>query len=102
MRKMAILLAAGIALLAGCSPSPKPPTGRWIGNYESNNLAYIEFYEEDFPWRYTPVNPDDNTTDTARRLRPWLTLVVLTDQEYVLNQKDEGRLTILHRKICLT
>lgn len=35
MRTIAILLLTGLAALTACSSSPKPPTGRWIGNYES-------------------------------------------------------------------
>ena len=31
---------------------------RWITNFEPNYLAAIDFYDEDFPWRYTPVAPD--------------------------------------------
>ena len=27
----------------------------WITNFESNYLAAIDFYDEDFPWRYTPA-----------------------------------------------
>ena len=27
----------------------------WITNFEPNYLAFIEFYDEDFPWRYTPA-----------------------------------------------
>ena len=38
----------------------------WITNVEPNYLAFIEFYDEDFPWRYTPAHPD------GQRLRPWL------------------------------
>ncbi len=49
-----------------------------ITNFESNYFPYIEFYEEDFPWRYTPAAPDES----AHRLRPWLALVVLTDKEF--------------------
>ena len=30
----------------------------WITNFEPNYLAFIEFYDEDFPWRYTPARPD--------------------------------------------
>ncbi|MCK2239053.1 MULTISPECIES: hypothetical protein [unclassified Crossiella] len=45
----------------------------WITNFEPNYLAHIEFYEEDFPWRYSP----DRHTGTAGRVRPWLALVVL-------------------------
>src|SRR5262245_5814512 len=26
----------------------------WITNFEPNYLAHVEFYDEDFPWRYTP------------------------------------------------
>lgn len=48
----------------------------WITNFEPNYLAYIDFYEEDFPWRYTPARA------TADRLRPWITLVVLKDDEF--------------------
>ena len=47
-------------------------------NFEPNYLPYIEFYEEDFPWRYTPASPDLGT----HRLRPWLALIVLTDEEF--------------------
>lgn len=50
----------------------------WVTNFESNYLPYIDFYEEDFPWRYTPSRPDDGTS----RLRPWIALVVLEDGEF--------------------
>lgn len=50
----------------------------WITNFEPNYLPYIDFYEEDFPWRYTPNRPDD----TLHRLRPWLALVVLEEGEF--------------------
>lgn len=50
---------------------------------EGNYLPYIEFYEEDFPWRYTPASATDNIDpldSTAKtRLRPWLALIVLED-----------------------
>ena len=42
-------------------------------------LAAIEFYDEDFPWRYTPAAPDTG----RHRLRPWLALVVLAEDEFV-------------------
>ena len=29
---------------------PRP----WITNFASSHLPAIEFYDEDFPWRYTP------------------------------------------------
>ncbi|MFW6069735.1 MAG: hypothetical protein ACOC9X_01720 [bacterium] len=48
----------------------------WITNFEPNYLPYVDFYDEDFPWRYTPSAPD------GERLVPWLTLVVLTEEEF--------------------
>ena len=50
----------------------------WITNFEPNYLPYIEFYEEDFPWRYTPAAPDL----AKHRLRPWLALVVMKEDEF--------------------
>ena len=50
----------------------------WVTNFEPNFLAFIEFYDEDFPWRYSPVAPDD----ASRRLRPWLAVIVLTEEEF--------------------
>ncbi len=49
----------------------------WITNAEPNYLAQIEFYDEDFPWRYTPAAPDA----AGLRLRPWIALVVLEEPE---------------------
>ncbi|SEF80985.1 hypothetical protein SAMN05444920_101726 [Nonomuraea solani] len=48
-------------------PSP------WITNAEPNYLAHVEFYDEDFPWRYSPAP----ATATTPRLAPWLALIVL-------------------------
>jgi hypothetical protein len=43
----------------------------WISNFEPNYLAFIEFYDEDFLWRYTPASPN------GEKLSPWLALLVL-------------------------
>jgi hypothetical protein len=55
----------------------------WITNFEPNLLPYVEFYDEDFPWRYTPAK------STSDRLRPWIALVVLAEDEFedVVNMK---------------
>jgi hypothetical protein len=50
----------------------------WITNFEPNYLAAIEFYDEDFPWRYTPAAPSAGPS----RLRPWIALLVLTEDEF--------------------
>jgi hypothetical protein len=57
----------------------------WITNYESNYLAAIEFYDEDFPWRYTPAAPNNV------RLRPWIALVVLQESEFEEGKNVLGR-----------
>src|SRR5690606_42111837 len=28
----------------------------WVTNFEPNYLPFVEFYDEDFCWRYTPAN----------------------------------------------
>ncbi|MFQ5447706.1 MAG: hypothetical protein ACE5FF_12305, partial [Saprospiraceae bacterium] len=48
----------------------------WITDFEPNYLAFIEFYDEDFPWRYTPAPPG------AHRLAPWIALMALKDSEF--------------------
>lgn len=48
----------------------------WITNFEPNYLAYIDFYDEDLPWRYSPATPQ------SHRLMPWLALVVLKEDEF--------------------
>lgn len=54
----------------------------WITDFEPNYMAFIEFYEEDFPWRYTPKRPDGN------RLTPWITLAVLAEGEFTPDDKS--------------
>jgi hypothetical protein len=57
----------------------------WITNVEPNYLAFIEFYDEDFPWRYTPAKPQ------GERLRPWIFLLVLKEGEF---SRDDRRLPL--------
>lgn len=59
----------------------------WITNFEPNYLAHIEFYDEDFCWRYTPAAPDM----AKGRLRPWITLVVLKEDEFVDGKNIQDR-----------
>lgn len=56
----------------------------WITNFEPNYLPYLEFYDEDFPWRYTPAKPGNH-----HRLRPWIMLAVLKADEF-----EEGKNTL--------
>jgi hypothetical protein len=64
----------------------------WITNYESNYLAAIEFYDQDFLWRYTPAAPDtpDGTGGGDLHLRPWIALIVLKESEFSEGQNLAG------------
>jgi hypothetical protein len=45
----------------------------WVTDFEPNYLAFIEFYDEDFIFRFTPVRASES------KLRPWLALLVLEE-----------------------
>lgn len=70
---------------------PKPG----VNNFESNGLPYIEFYEEDFLWQYTPAGA------VTEKLSPWLALICLKNDEFELKNTSEGRpyITITESKI---
>jgi hypothetical protein len=59
----------------------------WITNFEPNYLAHVEFYHEDFPWRYTPATPDL----TNGRLRPWIMLAILKEDEFTDGKNIKDR-----------
>lgn len=59
----------------------------WITDTEPNYLAFIEFYDEDFAWRYTPSKPVFPAVDASApykpsKLRPWVFLLVLEEGEF--------------------
>ncbi|OQY98593.1 MAG: hypothetical protein B6D35_11650 [Candidatus Brocadia sp. UTAMX2] len=56
----------------------------WITNFEPNYIPSIEFYDEDFPWRYTPAAPNEQ----LGRLRPWIMLVVLEEGKEFTDGKN--------------
>ena len=68
-----------------------------IANFEPNYLPFVEFYDEDFPWRYTPAAPviGAGTGDKKLLLRPWVALVVLTAEEFVENRRRQPLPSIL-------
>src|SRR5688572_14942571 len=45
----------------------------WVTDFEPNYFAFIEFYDEDLLWRYTPASA------AGDKHRPWLALVVLEE-----------------------
>ncbi len=52
----------------------------WSTTFAPNLLAHIEFYDEDFIWRYSPAKAN------GQKLRPWLSLIVLKEKEF--SRKD--------------
>jgi hypothetical protein len=72
----------------------EPQSG--VTNFEANGLAYLEFYDEDFPWRFTPASAE-NSDVSKSRLRPWLTLLALTTDEFTIHQ-DPDRLPYISIK----
>jgi hypothetical protein len=57
-----------------------------VTDFEPNFLACIELYDEDLPWRYTPAR-----ATPEHRLRPWIALVVLAENEF---QRDGTAITV--------
>ncbi|MCK5920802.1 MAG: hypothetical protein KAG66_07665, partial [Methylococcales bacterium] len=49
----------------------------WITSFEHYHIPFIEFYDEDLPWRYTPAK-----ANAANQLRPWLFLLILKKDEF--------------------
>src|SRR5262245_8989914 len=53
-----------------------------VTNFEPNYLPFIEFYDEDFAWRYAPAKAN------GRKLRPWLALLVLKEDEFTKDNRS--------------
>jgi len=56
-----------------------------VSNFESNYLAAIDFYDEDFPWRYTPAPA------AGLQLSPWIALIVLKQSEFTEGKNIANR-----------
>ena len=50
-------------------------------------FPYIEFWEPDFPWRYTPAHP----TADGKKLRPWLALLACKKENFSMVRMNDGR-----------
>jgi hypothetical protein len=89
------ILLIGPGDILGINPRAivKTEPRNWITDFEPNYLPFIEFYDEDFPWRYTPANAVHTGGDDKKsRLRPWIVLVVLTEDEFEPLQPLNGTL----------
>ncbi len=69
---------------------PRPFTN----DFEPNYLAAIEFFDEDYAWRYSPRAPEEGGKG---RLIPWLALLVLETTEFDLQDQGPG----LPRKVVI-
>ncbi len=56
-----------------------------VSNFESNYLAAIDFYDEDYPWRYTPAPA------AGLQFTPWIALIVLKQGEYTEGKNIANR-----------
>jgi hypothetical protein len=54
-----------------------------VRDFEANFLCAIEFYDEDFPWRYSSFLP------STGKLAPWLWLIALREEEFVRHSPTE-------------
>lgn len=84
------LSLAGPGDIAGIQPvsilQVVPANG--VKNFESNYFPFIEFFEEDIPWRYTPAK------EAGDKLRPWLALLVCKRDEFVFTTDNNGSMYI--------
>lgn len=58
----------------------------WVTNFEPNYLAFLDLYDVGMPWRYSPDTPSND------RLRPWIALIVLKEDEFEDVPKRPGQL----------
>jgi hypothetical protein len=78
-RDVAILGPGDVAGVKAEAISRTQPAHGTLGA-APGELAFVEFYDEDFPWRYTPARA------VASRLRPWIALLVLQEDEFDLRE----------------
>ena len=64
-----------------------PPDG--TTSFEPSYFPAIEFDHPELPWLFTPAGPRSD------RLRPWLVLVALTDDEYTLPERAPDPLPVV-------
>jgi hypothetical protein len=78
-RKVGILGPGDVATLKAEAILRTHPADGVLGA-TPDELAFVEFYDEDLPWRYTPAKA------ASSRLRPWLALLVLTEEEFTVRE----------------
>ncbi|SIN96314.1 hypothetical protein [Fibrobacter sp. UWB11] len=61
-----------------------------FSGFPVNDFPYIEFWEPDFAWRFTPAQATGKKGEENRKLRPWLTLVVCKSSECSIQKSSWG------------
>lgn len=67
-----------------------------FSGFPVDDFPYIEFWESDFAWRFTPakafgeVSGTANKKEDSRKLRPWLTVVVCKSSECSVYKSSWG------------
>lgn len=84
--KPAHLLGPGDIVGINSRAIVKTEPRNWVTDFEANYLPYIEFYEEEFPWRFTPAKAAGQLDQS--KLRPWIFLIALTEDEF----DEKGRI----------
>lgn len=102
------LISAGDVIGINSRAIVRTEPRNWITDFEPNYLACIEFYDESFLWAYTPakaveVNTVGENSEDAQdtKLRPWLYLLVLEDNEFDSIKSADGLLPSIRLKDTL-
>ncbi len=74
------------------------PSDQFVG-FSIDYFPYIEFWESDFAWRYTPAAPVVGEGNNVQRLRPWLALIVCEAEKCKVSQNMSGR-SVVELKIA--
>jgi hypothetical protein len=85
------LLAPGDVVGINSDAVVRTEPRHWVTEAEPNYLAFIEFYDEDLIYRYTPAHA------VGERLRPWLALLVLKEQ----TPETDAEFTTTNRRLPL-
>ena len=73
----------GIDARAVVRVEPRP----FSNDFEPNYLAAIEFFDEDYAWRYSPRAPE---AVGKGRLVPWIALIVLEEGTFGISAQGQG------------
>lgn len=65
-----------------------PPSGH--NGLPEEYKPYIEFWEPDFAWRYTPAKATGDSGVEDGRLRPWLAVIVCEKSKYTISKNKNG------------